>query len=274
MTRVSIIGLGWFGMELARSLKGEYEIIGSKRLVPDKHDEDLQIFPLDINDSDWETQIQNLLQADVIVLNIPPSGTHSKDKFVAKSKRVIEMAFESGVEHFIFISSTGVFSNNRDVVDEKSIPDPETDNGRCLVEIESYLSERSFTYKHIIRPGGLVGGKRHPIIYLAGRKNVSGRFHPVNLVHREDLVDLTQAVIQTKPQQFILHAVSPEHPEKEAYYTKAARYFQLAAPEFDEDDSTGKKVLSQLSSNCLDFYYHFQSPMEMLSSIDRSELSK
>jgi nucleoside-diphosphate-sugar epimerase len=269
MTKISIIGLGWFGMELANSLKSEYEVIGSKRIVPVEQPDNLHILPLDINAGDWELQIRDLLKANVVLLNIPPSGTTSKDEFVFKSKRIIDLALQSSVEHFIFISSTGVFSNNREIVDENSLPDPETKNGNCLLDIESYLSEQPFQHKHIIRPGGLVGGKRHPIFYLAGRKNVSGRFHPVNLVHRKDLIELTKAVVKTKPPQLILHAVSPEHPGKEDYYKKAAEYFQLALPEFSDDSSKGKKVLSELTAKSLDFTYHFQSPMDMLSSIQR-----
>jgi len=270
MTKVSIIGLGWFGMELAHSLKDEYDVIGSKRSVPANQYENLQILPLDINASDWEFRIGELLKADVVLLNIPPSATNTKDEFVAKSNKIIDLALQSGVEHFILISSSGVFSNNLELVDENTNPDPETDNGRCLAQIEYYLTEKPFQHKHIIRPGGLVGGKRHPIFYLAGRKNVAGRFHPVNLVHRKDLVELTKALIKTKPPQLILHAVSPEHPGKEDYYKKAAEYFQLAAPEFDDDSSKGKKVLSKLSADSLDFTYHFQRPIDMLSTIERS----
>lgn len=257
-------------MELAHSLMDEYEVIGSKRTVPVKQPDNLHILPLDINIGDWELQIRELLKADVVLLNIPPSATTSKEEFVSKSKRIIDLALQSGVEQFIFISSTGVFSNNREIVDEGSTPDPETTNGHCLAEIEFYLSEQSFQHKHIIRPGGLVGGKRHPIIYLAGRQNVSGRFHPVNLVHRSDLVKLTNLVIETRLRQLLLHAVSPEHPGKEDYYKKAAEYFQLALPEFGDDSSKGKKVLSELTAENLDFTYSYRNPLDMLSSIELS----
>lgn len=269
MNSIGIIGLGWFGMELALSLKDEYKVIGSKRIVPSEEIQNLEILPFDINDGEWENCLEPLLKVDSILLNIPPSGAKTQDEFVFKSKRIIDRAYESGVKHFLFISSTGVFSNNQHIVDENTTPIPETANGRCLVQIESHLVEKPFPIKHIIRPGGLIGGKRHPIFFLAGKTNVSGRFHPVNLVHRKDLVDLTKKVIELSPSQTYIHAVSPEYPTKEGYYIKAADHFQLTRPKFNEDFSKGKKVLSKLSAECTGFEYYFKSPIEMLSSIER-----
>jgi len=270
MNRISIIGLGWFGMELAKALEGDFEVVGSKRSVPDEKFKNIEVLPLDINSIGWEKDVKRILEADAVLLNIPPSGAKSKDEFVSKSKKIIDLALELGVDHFVFISSTGVFSNDQVSVDENTSPKPGGGNGQYLVHIESHLANSAIPNKHIIRPGGLVGGNRHPVFYLAGRTDVSGRLHPVNLVHRKDLVNLTKAVFLQRPGQTFLHAVAPDHPSKKMYYEKAAGYFHLSPPNFSADSSEGKKVLSELSAEILNFHYEYLSPSHMLSTIRRT----
>jgi len=257
-------------MELANSLKAEFEVIGSKNSIPYQHSEDIQVLPFDFNSLGWEKDLKKLLDADTVLLNIPPSGANTKEEFVLKSKSIIDLALESEVEHFLFISSTGVFANRQGTVDEKTAPTPERGNGKYLAELESHIADANFLNKHIIRPGGLVGGERHPIFFLAGRNNLSGRDHPVNLVHRKDLVNLTQAIINQRPEQTFFHAVAPDHPAKGTYYKKAAEYFHLQQPIFSDDSSSGKKVLSKLSAESLNFNYQYADLLEMLSSIRRA----
>jgi len=257
-------------MELAQTVKKEFRVVGSKRSVPEQKIENLEIIPLDINKDHLTDQLENLLEADIVLLNIPPSSGTSKEDFIAKSKTIIDQAKKKGVEHFIFISSTGVFSNDQHDIDENTPPEPETPNGLALAELEAHIAASNFSHKHIIRPGGLVGGSRHPAFYIAGRSDVSGRNHPVNLVHRIDLIGITRLAILQKPGQLILHAVAPKHISKESYYVDAAKFFNLEPPVFSKDSSRGKKIHSAITSEILNFKYNYPSPIDMLSSIRRS----
>ena len=71
--QISIIGLGWFGLPLARLLqKDGHTILGTTR-TPSKLEalskEDIKVFALDYGSKPSE----ELLASDVIILNIPPS---------------------------------------------------------------------------------------------------------------------------------------------------------------------------------------------------------
>jgi nucleoside-diphosphate-sugar epimerase len=113
----------------------------------------------------------------------------------------------------------------------------------------------------IIRPGGLVGQDRHPVKFMAGRKELSGQNHPVNLVHRDDLIALTHYLIN-KPTKFrTYHAVAKEHPTRKEFYTTMARKHGKEVPTFDPDDhSTGKKILRTRPRG---FEFKFEDPAQM-----------
>ena len=97
--------------------------------------------------------------------------------------------------------------------------------------------------------------------------NIGGCNHPVNLVHRDDLIGITQELIRNRPEQNVFHAVSPDHPLKRSYYQEAAQYFDLIKPEFADDSSEGKLVLDTRSHHDLNYNYTFTSPSEMLATI-------
>lgn len=262
--------MGWFGMELAKELQNDFIILGSKRNVLQKNPGNFDVIAFNLYDENQDKVLNNLLESDIVLFNIPPGSGESKTLFLKQSKALIAKASEANVSQFILISSTGVFANDQNSVNEDTYPLPASENGRVLAELESHLINISFPYKHIIRPGGLIGGKRHPIFYLAGKDQVSGKNHPVNLVHRHDLVGITKTVLNLKPKESFIHAVCPEHPAKSEYYQKSAEYFNLVPPSFGGDQSQGKTVISARSSEILGYSYKFKSPYDMLSSINRS----
>jgi nucleoside-diphosphate-sugar epimerase len=177
---------------------------------------------------------------DVLFLNTPPLLTLAPESFARKIS-------QTPAARVIFISSTSVFGNTHGAVDETTSPSPDTPTGRWLLESELALSRVLGSRLLIIRPGGLIGGERHPARSLSGRRGIGGGRDRVNLIHREDLLSL---ILAAPSERTLLHAVSSHHPTRAEYYTQWCQKLGNALPEFI-DQETSKRVVSSLYAEAL-----------------------
>ena len=265
MKKLTIIGLGWFGSELAKTLKDKYFIKGTKR-EPSSRGESLEIYPLNFNPKPEGTSLNVILDCDYLVFNIPPGARNANAElnYRVMMDHLLQALESSSVKRLIFVSSTGVFGGDGEY-DEKSEPVPDTKGGRILKEAEDRILSLNRIKACVLRPAGLVGGDRHPAKFLAGRKGVGGRLHPVNLVHRTDLIAITSALLETSSEEKVFHAVAGSHPEKEAYYRTMAEKMGLEKPEFDpSDDSRGKLVRGERTKEWLEVKFRYDDPYFMV----------
>lgn len=269
--KIGIIGLGWFGLPLARHLAQSHQVCGSKsteEAAAELRNEGLEAYCLKLAPQ-WEATeaaSKALLNVDTLVLNIPP-GMRSggePEYYLKQMKSVLERLNGSPVGHLIFVSSTGVFGDHQIAVDEDARPEPSGKSGEVLLEAEVLFSGQFQGRTTILRPAGLIGGERHPVRYMAGRGDVKGRLHPVNLVHRDDLIGLTEAILRREAAgNEVFHAIAQGHPSKEEYYTKAALAKGLTPPTFDHSDlSLGKTVLGEKSKNILRVSFQYDHPAD------------
>ncbi|MEM9050738.1 MAG: hypothetical protein AAGC47_01695 [Bacteroidota bacterium] len=265
--KVSIVGLGWFGVELANSLYPAYHIIGTKRAVSDDS-MPYELYKLDFENDSTLNVLPKVLDTDYLVLNIPPNAraSNAQDSYRKMLDLVISHSQNSPLKRLIFISSTGVFCGNSRIVDEFTTPEPMTTAGKILYEAEKNVLAISKFESVVLRPSGLVGGQRHPAKYLAGRINVKGQHQIVNLVHRDDLITTTSALIKTrKLPGGIFHACSSEHPNKKDFYQNEVIKLGMEPPVFDENDmSIGKEISANWSKQNLGISYKFEDPFRML----------
>lgn len=233
MSKMSLIGLGWFGEALAHELKDQNEIYGTTR-----SDEKIQslkkqnIFAEKLNFPDSPSE--KLLSSDVIILNIPPF----QDQLTWFKRWKWNLA-----SHVIFISSTSVYGKNTGKVDEATTPDPDSESGKYLMQEENWIN--TFPHFTIIRFGGLIGKDRHPGKSLSGRKNISGGNSPVNLIHLQDCIGFTKLVIEKKLSGEIFNLVHPQHPTRADYYSTYCLKNQLPLPEFSAEEIPFKIVTSR-----------------------------
>lgn len=265
--RLSIVGLGWFGMELAKTLKNEYHVFGTKRSI-DPKERVVPIFPLTFTPEPEGTPLSEIFHTDLLVLNIPPNARHenAESDYRLMMDYIVSAAGESTIRRAIFVSSTGVFGGNNGIVDEKTTPVPTTIGGRILMEAEQRFLSISSCETVVLRPAGLVGGDRHPIKFLAGRNGVSGRLNPVNLVQRDDLISMTAAILSSDDlTSQVFHAAASGHPSKEEYYSKIAKKLNLEIPHFDlQDSSEGKEIKAERSKQELGIRFNFEDPFAMI----------
>lgn len=270
--KISIIGLGWFGLPLARALSDLHEVSGSKTSEDDAgkiRKEGIRAFPLTLNPG-WMASAEAesaLCEVDATVINIPPSRSSDvPERFYAGQMEELEQRLKrGGVKHIVFVSSTGVFGEDQHRCDEDTEPVPTRSAGKVLLSAEQFFRERFSGKVSIMRPGGLVGPDRFPGRFLAGRTGLSGKNHPVNLVHLNDLIALTRSILENDLDRTVFHAVAKDHPSKQDFYTKASEALGLRAPEFDpSDESIGKFISAEKSKKSTAVKFSYDDPIEMV----------
>lgn len=264
MKQISILGCGWLGLPLAKSLieKG-FSVNGSttsveKIAVLEKAG--ISAFQINLFEDRIEGNLNLFLSnSDVLIIDIPPKlRGDSKENFVAKIQNIIPFIEISSVEKVIFVSSTSVYADDNSIITEETKPNPDTESGRQLLEAEHLLQSNSNFQTTIVRFGGLIGEDRHPIKFLAGRKNIENPEGPINLIHQVDCIGIIEAIYETNSWQETYNAVTPYHPIRKEYYTHRAIELNLPLPEFDESKiSIGKTILSKKVIETLNYNYSF-----------------
>lgn len=228
MTKIwGIIGLGWLGSELARRLrKSEIEYWGTTR-----------------KEFNWESDDFPAEHCDLLFLNTPPLINISPDEFVNKIKMN-----PSG--RIIFISSIGVYGKVSGIITEKTLPCPTTKNGIWLYEVEKLLLEKFRNQITIIRAGGLIGGLRHPVLSLAKKTSLVPMDGFINLIHRDDLIEIVMLISKLQKSILVINAVAPYHPLKSSYYNSWSQKLNLTPITF-----SGVEENRVIKSDMLDEIY-------------------
>jgi nucleoside-diphosphate-sugar epimerase len=263
MRKISILGCGWLGLPLAKSLvlKG-YSVCGSttsEAKISALRNQEIIPFQIQLFEDKVEGEMDLFLEnSEIVIIDIPPKlRGNSKENFVQKIRNLIPFLDKSTVEKVLFISSTSVYADDNSILTEKSILNPDAESGRQLLEAEQLLESNSNFKTTIVRFGGLIGDDRHPIYFLAGKKNLENPDSPINLIHQEDCIGVIEAIIESECWQETFNAVYPSHPTRKEYYTKKAIDLHLPLPEFDQSKpSIGKTILSDKLEKLLNYKFN------------------
>lgn len=263
--KVSIIGVGWLGEQIADYLlKNKIEILGTttksdkaQRLI----NKGINALQLDLSSPQLAKNIwSEIAQSDWIIFTIPPSSFGNT--YAAHCIRFFEQLQQSVVEGtIIFTSSTSVYGNETRIVDEDSKLNPVSENAKQIVKVEDFI-QNNFDRYSIWRMGGLVGPERHPVNYLTGRSGISKPKAPVNLVHSADIINVFEQFISNEFNYPILNVCSPEHPTKEEYYTRVAEQLNKSLPIFDAEDQQLDKTVQSKYLKQAAFQYIYPSPFD------------
>ena len=264
MKQISILGCGWLGLPLAKSLleKG-YSVQGSTTSIEKisiLKNEGITPFIVSLSASETSEEVSDetktsielfLNNSEILIIDIPPKlRGDSKENFVGKIQTLVPFIEKSSIKKVLFVSSTSVYSDENSTITEAFKPNPDSESGRQLLASEKMLQSNSNFKTTVVRFGGLIGDDRHPIKFLAGRKNIENPNATINMIHQEDCIGVIEAILrQTQNDKFewneTFNAVAPFHPSRKEYYTQKAIDFGLPLPEFDESKpSIGKLILS------------------------------
>jgi len=265
MRQISILGCGWLGMPLAKSLleKG-FSVKGSTtslEKISALESNGIQPFQIELSETEIKGEINSFLtNSEILIIDIPPKlRSIINENFVKKIQNLIPFIEKAKIEKVIFISSTSVYADAPLTifrVTESTKPNPETESGKQLLATEILLQSNPNFKTTAVRFGGLIGEDRHPIHFLAGRKNIENPEAPINLIHQEDCIGIIEAIVKQECWNETFNAVAPFHPSRTAYYTQKALELGLPLPEFDQTKiSIGKTILSDKLGITLDYKF-------------------
>jgi len=266
---VSVVGCGWLGLPLAERLIAErYRVRGSTtsaEKLPLLRQKDIDAYQLQLTPGPVG-DLKALLQANILVINVPPKAGKLGDDFHPQQiEYLTEAVRQSLVKHVIYVSSTSVYPEVSGIVTEQDVTSPEQAAAPALVRAEELVQrlepERTVT---ILRCGGLMGYDRIPGKYVAGRTVDSGAV-PVNYLHRDDAVGILLSLIG-QPRTGVFNAVAPEHPTRETVYRKSCADFGYELPLFvaPMEPVPYKIVSPDKLIQAVDYRFRYPDPLEFL----------
>jgi len=264
---IAIAGMGWLGQPLAYRLAGlGYTMKGSVTTVEKAtllQQNGFDAYPVEISESGIQGEVKALLKdADYLIIMIPPGlRRNTGANYVLKMTHFLEAIKEATVRKIILVSSTSVYDDSQGKVTEKDEPKPETIGGKQLRQVEELFINSKELETTVVRFGGLFGESRNPAKYLAGRKDLADGNAPVNLINREDCINIIIGILKQDAFGITFNAVNPHHPKKSDFYIKKANELGLEPPSFADGNSDA--VFKQIDSENLTSVlgYVFKKPL-------------
>lgn len=271
---ISILGCGWFGMPLAvRLARAGFQVNGAtttqakRKQMKEHHINDFLIRLAPGLQTDSRPEV--FFDADALVLNIPPGRgrENTASRYRLMMDNLLPHITGSAIQLVIFISSTSVYPDmNRAVEEADAGGESLSESGKTMLQAEQLLLQRQEFSTTVLRFGGLYGADRHPARYLAGRSGVKHPEAPVNLVHLEDCIRVTERILRQQIGGETFNVVCDEHPNRKTYYSEMARRLGLKKPVFTDDESPGAAFWKQVSNRRvrqrLPYSFKYKSPYE------------
>jgi len=246
--KVSILGCGWLGTTLSKTLKDQGHNVKGSTTSTDKLD-DNRTHLVKLASAANSVYDPDFFDCDLLVISNNVRMNHEAD-YLTRINFTIELIKRFNIPKVIFISSTSVYGEPNTIVDETTPPQPETLSSKSLVEAERLFQNEPFSCT-VLRFAGLNGPGRDPGRFFAGKTGIPNGLAPVNLLHLDDAVGITRQLIAAGSNHQIINAVSPGHPTRMDFYTRAAKQSDLELPVFIPEQTQWKIV----QSSYMDYKY-------------------
>jgi nucleoside-diphosphate-sugar epimerase len=236
---VSIIGCGWLGKALAKSLIADhYHVLGTTQ-QQDKLVEltalgikaELLSLPIDIS----HVKEKEIFLSSSLIICIPPQIRQGKTDYADKVSQIVTAAEQGSVEKIILISTTAVYSDLLGNIDESSCLNESSAKVTLLAEAEKRAL--SFNKQSIVlRAAGLVGKHRHPGSFLRHKRMLTAPNAWVNLIHQQDVIGVITELLSRSDITGVYNLASKMKMNKRALYSIAAKALKLEEPIFDKQE--------------------------------------
>ena len=266
---ISILGCGWLGHSLGKNLVRKGHLVKGSTTTEEKlyELEKSGINPYRVLLNPEYTGDKDFLNSERIVINIPPpKDSGAIESFMASQLgSILSNVRNFSVSHVTFVSSTSVYPGLNREVFEADAREPEREVGRALLKAERMIMDDTSIASTIIRFGGLFGYDRIPGRFLAGKKGLKNGEAPVNLIHRDDCIEIIIRIIEQGVWGEVFNACADVHPTRKEFYTRAAEKAGLPLPEFDESSGlTYKIVNSDKLKSTINYQFQYPDPMEVI----------
>lgn len=269
---VSVMGCGWYGLPLAiRLARAGFSVNGSttgEEKLKNLKEHQISEYLIHMEPGlKSPGNVDSFFSADALVLNIPPGRgqEHAASRYRLMMDNLMPHLISSPISLVVFISSTSVYGDVNRVVHEDDAGQGElSESGKIMLETEKLLLGRTEFETTVLRFGGLYGNDRHPARYLSGKTGLGNPEGPVNLVHLEDCIRVTERIIRKQAGNNVFNVVCDEHPNRKTYYTEMCRRLGLKKPQFAEQQETDgwKQVVNRKLKQDLGYAFKYPSPYE------------
>jgi nucleoside-diphosphate-sugar epimerase len=232
---ISILGSGWLGFPLAerfvaRGYRVKTSTTSASRLQA------LAALPSEpylIDIGAALDDIDGFLRSNTLIVNITSRDIDGFDRLVNRIEG-------SAIARVLFVSSTSVYPAASQLVSEA---DGKESLDHPLIAIENRFRKSSKFLMTIVRFAGLVGGSRHPGRFFRGTKTVRNPDANVNLIHRDDCIDILDRIVANDLWGETFNACADTHPSKRDFYSQAASLAGEPPPVFADSDGTSFKIV-------------------------------
>lgn len=233
---ISILGSGWLGYPLAlQFVQKKYNVKTScttaKKLEPLRA---IGTTPFVVDINVLADDVNTFLASEILVINIPSDS-------VEGHRALLQKVLQSPVKNVILVSSTSVYPNENKIVTEEDELPPSR-----RLSIEKIFTENKKVNTTVLRFAGLIGYRRHPGLFHAGGRALSNPDAPVNLIHRDDCIEIINQVIRRQAWNKTFNCCADTHPSKIAFYTHAAAMLHQPPPQVtDTPQGSNKKISNE-----------------------------
>ncbi|MDD2358212.1 MAG: NAD(P)-binding domain-containing protein [Thiovulaceae bacterium] len=234
--RISLIGCGWLGKPLCKTLDENYQVSCYTRRQEEIH----------LDHYYYNPPKESLFwDCDYLIVAIS-----TKDNYLETLKQIALNADANTV--LILMSSISVYKEYDCEIDEGN---PITQSSKQY-EAEQLLQELRDKLI-ILRLGGLMGDDR-----IAGKWSKVSLFADgfVNYVHRDDVIGVVEAVLSQKIEHGIFNVVAPKHPLRSAVHNSNAQKFGFRLGEFKE--MCYRKVFSTVLERDIKYNFRYPDPLK------------
>jgi len=245
--KISIIGCGWLGLPLAKLMinsgwhvSGSTTSAGKLELL---RNSGIQPYLLDLPDG--KITDSPLFQSETYVIAIPPGRRKpgAIENYPESIQAILSAIDRSKADNLIFVSSTSVYPEDLEYIDEATPEVPSTGSGLAILEAERMIRNAGIPWT-ILRFGGLAGSGRHPGRFFAGKTGLTNGHQAINFLHLDDALGILQYFVENAGKGKIYNGIAPMHPEKSAFYPAMARSLELTEPSFESGHHCARREIS------------------------------
>lgn len=264
--QISILGCGWLGLPLGEfHVKKNFKVKGSttkEEKINAIKQAGITPFLFRFDPHYSGDEIKDFLSTDLLIINIPPSlKSKSEDFHIRQIQELVKYLNESPVKKVIYISSTSIYPDLNREVKEGDVISAEQAENKTLFEAEKILKKQNRFETTILRCSGLAGYDRILVKHFAGKKNLPMGNAPVNLIHRDDVIEIIYEVIKKNKWNEVYNICTPLHPLRKNFYPKMAKEYGYEVPEYNPADSSPFKIImAEKMIKDLDYKFKFPDP--------------
>ncbi len=240
MLKVSIVGAGWLGIALAKSLKNKHVGVAVSSTTTEKVksfiSEGYQAVDIDLDKAE---EINPDFWGDILVLSFPPGKNGDYSKYLKRVDFLLKSK-PAKVQRIILISSTSVYPKRDGDWKEDDAFTPDTESSFHIIEAEEKVLSSNCN-SVILRLAGLVGYERNPARFGSSRLAAN---EPVNMIHRDDAVAAIDYFIHHPEHQGIYNLCAANHPSRLAFYEAGAMELKVKIPMLENSEKPLNRTIN------------------------------